>query len=264
MMAQMDKEDLQRILAIIAAESPVAQAVIQAAYEQRMRMHQEETINFEHYKREIMSIFMCHNERYLVYGQAYSDVKACIDGIAQQLNPQSPYGTKKNAIEALQDISLTIIRADGRRHAVRVRTEFERDDCIPQLMLRILQSMSVDDRHQVGAEITSYGATLLKSLEFTHEQAVISYIAGFYDFSIVLDLLRGRAWIRIAQVKPIVARILPQKVSCTWAWRVRMVPVSCTRSLGMNIPEREFQDCDIEEQEWRGISHPANVYYEYE
>lgn len=142
------------------------------------------------YAVEVDQVFRSRSKRYTVPGTAYSEVKACIDGIAQHINPHSSYHAKFAALEALQDIALSILRADRSRQAKETRAHFAQDDCISQLMLNIIQSMSNEEKVQASEEATVQGSTLARSLQYVHEKAVEEYLAGFYDLSLVLEALK--------------------------------------------------------------------------
>jgi hypothetical protein len=193
MVDELDPDAIRNIVKILAAESPFAQSLVRAAYQQRAQMSRSEATDFGPCKRGVEAVFSSRSERYSASGQGYSDVRSCIDTVGQQVGPQSSYDAKKSALEALHDISLSILRADGCRQAIEVKNEFERDDCIPQLMLQIVRSMSSDEQARVGAEYTPYGSTLVESLRYVHEKAVEQYTAGFYDLSLVLDMLDRNA-----------------------------------------------------------------------
>jgi hypothetical protein len=190
MVDQLDPKALREIVKLLAADSPSSQDLIRMVYEQGTCRSKVETANFRGYTADVAAIFSSRSERYSTYGKAYADVRACVNAIGQQVGPQSSYSIKKSALESLHDITLSILRAEACRQAIEVRREFERDDCIPQLMLQIVRSMSTEEQAKVGAEFTLYGSTLIKSLEYVHEKAVETYIAGFYDFSLVLEILR--------------------------------------------------------------------------
>lgn len=124
------------------------------------------------YSIEVDQIFWSRDARYTTPGMAYSDVRVCIDAIANCVGPGSSYNAKTDALEVLQDISLSILRADRPRQATETKARFAQDDCIPQLMLKIVQSMSGEERLRATGEATAQGSTLERSVQYVHEKAV--------------------------------------------------------------------------------------------
>lgn len=184
MIARLDVDALRDIVNILAARSTDAQALVEIVYS---RLIQE--VDLRRYAAEVDRVFSSRSDRYSIAGAAYSDVKSSLDALARQVGPQSSYDAKKSAVEALQDIAFSILRADRSRQAVEVRAQFEKDDCIPRLMLQIVQSMSEEERARISEEATVHGSTFAKGLQWAHEKAVEDYVAGFYDFSLVLESL---------------------------------------------------------------------------
>ncbi|KAH6651636.1 hypothetical protein BKA67DRAFT_571447 [Truncatella angustata] len=187
MISRLNVDALRDIVATLAAGSNDARALVEIAYGRRNRQP-----DLGQYAVEVDEIFKSRGQRYAVSGVAYSDVKSCIEQLAQQVGPYSTYQTKKSALEALLDIAFSILRADRSRQAVEVKAQFEKDDCISQLMEQIARSMSAVERASVSEETTVHGATFARSLQFVHEKAVENYIAGFYDFALVLEVLSQR------------------------------------------------------------------------
>lgn len=121
-------------------------------------------------------------------GTAYRHVKLAIEGIAHQVGSESAFETKKNGLLALGAIASTILHSGPSRPALEVRAQFERDGCIPLLMLQIIQSMTLEELRSLGEE-SVYGANFYLQLRSSHERAVEYYVAGFYDFSLVLEAI---------------------------------------------------------------------------
>ncbi|KAI0141956.1 hypothetical protein BJ166DRAFT_540433 [Pestalotiopsis sp. NC0098] len=121
-------------------------------------------------------------------GTAYRNVKLAIEGIAHQVGPQRAFETKKNGLLALGAIASTILHSGPSRPALEVRAQFERDGCIPLLMLQVIQSMTMEDLRSLSEE-SIYGGNFYLQLRSSHERAVEDYVAGFYDFSLVLEAI---------------------------------------------------------------------------
>ncbi|KAH8682040.1 hypothetical protein BX600DRAFT_447663 [Xylariales sp. PMI_506] len=216
---QLDPDTLRAIVCTLAADSLHVQDVIKKAYEQQ-RVSQTmppppsppetepEAHVFPAYQAQVSQILSSGgSERWATErGSAHRDVRACVDAIGDRAALLAPCtGVSKGAaLEALHDIAVSVIRAgddegryrrvgggSGRGQAAReVRAEFERgDDCVPRQMLRIVESMAPAERLAAASSYTAYGSTLLRSIEWVHERAVESYLAGFYDLSQVLGAL---------------------------------------------------------------------------
>lgn len=125
----------------------------------------------------------------LLPGTAYKNIKLIIEDLANHIGPQSSCDTKIDALIILGIIADTILHAGSTRQALEVKAAFERDDCIPQLMLQIIQTMPMDDLTRLDrATISKKSFTSL--IRSSHEKAVEDYVAGFYDFSLVLEAIR--------------------------------------------------------------------------
>lgn len=121
-------------------------------------------------------------------GTAYRNVKLVIEEIAHQVGPQSAFENKKNGLLALGGIASTILLSGPSRQVLEVKAQFETDGCIPQLMLQIIQSMTMEDLRSLSEE-SMYGVNFYLQLRSSHERAVEDYVAGFYDFSLVLEAI---------------------------------------------------------------------------
>ncbi|KAK9775112.1 hypothetical protein AB5N19_02158 [Seiridium cardinale] len=188
MISRLDIKTLRDIVTFMAAESSDARALVKLAY-----LQNNQKTDLRRYALEVDQLFGSQSERHAVSGTAYSDVKSSIDKLANHVGPHSSYSTKKSALEALQDITFSILRADPSRQAIEVKEQFETDDCIPLLMLQIVRSMPSEERIRVSLEATVHGSTFVKALRYRHEKAIENYVAGFYDLSLVLESLSQSA-----------------------------------------------------------------------
>ena len=122
-------------------------------------------------------------------GTAYKNIKLIIEDLANHIGPQSSCDAKIDALIILGIIADTILHAGSTRQALEVKAAFERDDCVPQLMLQIIQTMPMDDLTRLNQD-TSYKKSFTSLIRSSHEKAVEDYVAGFYDFSLVLEAIR--------------------------------------------------------------------------
>lgn len=122
-------------------------------------------------------------------GTAYRNVKLIIGEIANQIELKGSHEIRKNGLFALGAIASTILFSGPSRQALEVKAQFERDGCIPQLMLQIIQSMALEELRSLGQE-SVYGVDFYLQSKSSHERAVEDYVAGFYDFSLVLETFR--------------------------------------------------------------------------
>ncbi|KAF2993722.1 hypothetical protein E8E14_001146 [Neopestalotiopsis sp. 37M] len=125
----------------------------------------------------------------LLPGTAYKNIKLIIEDLANHIGPLSSSETKIDALIVLGTVANTIVYGSSTRQALEVKAAFERDDCIPQLMLQIIQILSVEDLTKLNEE-TSHEKNFASLIRSSHEKAVEDYVAGFYDFSLVLEAIR--------------------------------------------------------------------------
>lgn len=121
-------------------------------------------------------------------GTAYGNVKLIIGEIASEIELKRSHEVKKNGLLALGAIASTVLLSGPSRQALEVRAQFETDGCIPLLMLQIIQSMTLEELGQIGQESID-GFNFHLQLQSLHETAVEYYVAGFYDFSLVLEAI---------------------------------------------------------------------------
>jgi hypothetical protein len=185
MITQLDAESLRSLVAAWALHSPLAQQVIRVEYNRSVL-----GLDLKFVPMEAEAVLASgDNDSDAEPVRAYHDVRACVNTIGEQVKVQSSYNMKKRALEALHDIALSIFRAQRSRRAVEVRQGFEQDDCITQLMRRIVGSMSPEERAGAGVEYTTYGSTIRDGLRYIHRTAVEEHVAGFYDLGLVIEAL---------------------------------------------------------------------------
>lgn len=192
MIAQLDVDSLRSLLTTWAVRSPVAHQVIRAEYNRSVLGLDLAVLAVEVQSLLLLAAAVPETGMGEDY-HAYSAVRTRVDAVGEQVRPNAPFAVKRRALEALHDIALCILRAERTRRAVEVRRGFEQDDCIPRLMMRIVESMSPEERVSAAAECTTYGAPLLSGLQYVHNKAVEEYLAGFYDLGMVIEALGGVA-----------------------------------------------------------------------
>ncbi|KAK6223381.1 hypothetical protein LQW54_000499 [Pestalotiopsis sp. IQ-011] len=121
-------------------------------------------------------------------GTAYKNVKLMIGEIAHRIELKGSHDVKKNGLLALEAIASTILLSGPSRQALEVRAQFERDGCIPLLMLQIVRSMTPEELASFGQGSVD-GFNFYLQMQSLHERAVEDYVAGFYDFSLVLEAI---------------------------------------------------------------------------
>jgi hypothetical protein len=156
--------------------------------------------NFDHYSK---SAWHALNDRDLLSlsgslqhkraMDVYSDICDCVNAIADIVSkdlPAAPLGTKQNALETLRRIAKTVILGeDTLGH--EVRKHFQNDSTISNLMIRIAESMSPEERLRTGKRADAKGGTLVSKLEWVRDQAEGYCLKDCPGFSRVLDLLRS-------------------------------------------------------------------------
>ncbi|POS72382.1 hypothetical protein DHEL01_v209227 [Diaporthe helianthi] len=152
--------------------------------------------NFEHYSksawhalndRELLSL--SGSRQYTMAGDVYGDVCDCVNAIDEMTRDDSPLGTKQNAIETLRKIAKTVILAED-TVGYEVRKELQHDSHISDVMVRVAESMTPEERLRTGRRADDKGS-LISKLEWVRDEAEGYCLKDAEGFARVLELLRS-------------------------------------------------------------------------
>ncbi|KAK6392198.1 hypothetical protein LTR65_003970 [Meristemomyces frigidus] len=124
------------------------------------------------------------------YERAYDakeEVDAYIASIEKQAHPDTSYGTKKSALETLRRIGKSIMLAPSTL-GHEVIKHMQEDDALPNAMISILESMSVDERLRLADSSDEKGCFYDRVGELV---ADADDLCIFEELSSVVELLDG-------------------------------------------------------------------------
>ncbi|KAG6355097.1 hypothetical protein INS49_004178 [Diaporthe citri] len=151
--------------------------------------------NFDHYSksawhalndRELLGL--SGSRQYTMAGDVYSDICDCVNAIDEMTKDDAPLGTKQNAIETLRKIAKTIILGED-TVGYEVRKELQNDSHISEIMIRITESMTPEERLRTGRKADAKG-TLISKLEWVRDEAEGHCLKDLEGFGRVLELMK--------------------------------------------------------------------------
>lgn len=153
--------------------------------------------NFDHYSksawhalndRELLAL--SGSRQYTMAGDVYSDICDCVNAIDEMTKDDAPLGTKQNAIETLRKIAKTVILGED-TVGYEVRKELQNDSHISDVMIRIAESMTPEERLRTGRRADDKGGTLISKLEWVRDEAEGHCLKDSEGFARVLELLKS-------------------------------------------------------------------------
>lgn len=157
--------------------------------------HMRPVTNFDHYSksawhalndRELLGL--SGSRQYTMAGDVYGDICDCVNAIDEMTKDDAPLGTKQNAIETLRKIAKTIILGED-TVGYEVRKELQNDSHISDIMIRITESMTPEERLRTGRKADAKG-TLISKLEWVRDEAEGHCLKDFEGFARVLELMK--------------------------------------------------------------------------
>lgn len=100
---------------------------------------------------------------------AFCDVMDMVDLIGRKTPKNSPYQTKKSALETIRKTCKSLLLT-GECVGKQIRLDFAHDATVPEVMMEILQDMTPEERVQVGTSADHKG-TLLSKVEWVKKEA---------------------------------------------------------------------------------------------
>ncbi|KAI3399140.1 hypothetical protein diail_7719 [Diaporthe ilicicola] len=219
MIAALEEKALRDLLLQSASSSQTIQRSIQEAYQRQLARPQPPPLlpqprlssqparaaiplsqmrpvtNFDHYSksawhalndRELLRL--SGSRQYTMAGDVYSDICDCVNAIDEMTRSDSPLGTKQNAIETLRKIAKTIVLGED-TVGHEVRKELQNDSNISDIMVRIVESMSPEERMRTGRRADAKG-TLIGKLEWVRDEAVQHCFKDSDGLDRVLELMK--------------------------------------------------------------------------
>lgn len=153
--------------------------------------------NFDHYSksawhalndRELLAL--SGSRQYTMAGDVYSDICDCVNAIDEMTKDDAPLGTKQNALETLRKIAKTVILGED-TVGYEVRKELQNDSHISDIMTRIAESMTPEERLRTGRRADDKGGTLISKLEWVRDEAEGHCLKDSEGFGRVLELLKS-------------------------------------------------------------------------
>ncbi|KUI65896.1 hypothetical protein VM1G_02372 [Cytospora mali] len=162
-------------------------------------------INFDAYSksawhalndRKVLGLSGSH--QYDAAGDVYDRICGCISAIGEKTRDDSPLGTKQSAIETLRKIAKTIILGEE-TVGHEVRKELQCDSDIADIIIRILESMTPEERIRTGKKADDKG-TLISKFEWVLDEAEGYCLEGLNGLDRALDMMEtGLSSPRVAQ-----------------------------------------------------------------
>ncbi|KAK2596598.1 hypothetical protein N8I77_013479 [Diaporthe amygdali] len=220
MIAALEEKALRDLLLQSASSSQAIQRSIQEAYQRQVAKPQPPPLlpqpllssqptrpaiplsqmkpvtNFDHYSksawhalndRELLRL--SGSRQYTMAGDVYSDICDCVNAIDEMTKDDSPLGTKQNAIETLRKIAKTIILGED-TVGHEVRKELQRDSKISDIMVRVVESMTPEERMRTGRKADAKGS-LISKLEWVRDEAEAHCLKDSEGFGRVLELMKS-------------------------------------------------------------------------
>ncbi|KAI1339643.1 hypothetical protein F5Y15DRAFT_416035 [Xylariaceae sp. FL0016] len=163
-----------------ASRSPSAQVVIKSAYDRRTQRLARQVINFDHDSKEVWRTLntshytrLSGSKQFDAAGDVLDEILGCVHAIGDQVRDRS---------------ATILLNDDTLGH--EIRKEFQWESSIPEFMLRIAKSMTVEERERAAAT-TDQKRSLVEEVEAVLEHAQVSCIDGFDGLGTVLKLLRN-------------------------------------------------------------------------
>lgn len=153
--------------------------------------------NFDHYSKSAWHalndsslLALSGSRQYTMAGDVYGDVCDCVNAIDEMTRDDSPLGTKQNAIETLRKIAKSAILASD-TVGYEVRKELQHDSHISDVMVRVAEAMSPEERLRTGRRADAKGRSLISKLEWVRDEAEGHCLKDADGFARVLELLKS-------------------------------------------------------------------------
>ncbi|KAH7110781.1 hypothetical protein B0J13DRAFT_569652 [Dactylonectria estremocensis] len=216
MMAQLDHATAYGILDQMIRENPAAQVAISTAWakqqaerraawaKQQTEIHAEKqaerqrlaqrVINFDCYSKTVWHTLntshyskLKSSKQFEAAYDAWKDILVCVQQIETQTTEASSFGTKQSALETIRKILKSILLVnDTLGH--EVRKELQSDDEIVNVMIGILEHMSLEERVKVGQAADEKGS-LISKIEWVREEGKAYCLEGLADLDVVLEMM---------------------------------------------------------------------------
>jgi hypothetical protein len=111
-------------------------------------------IDFDHYSKSAWKALnvtyarLSGSNQYEIAGEAMSQITDCIEAINKATPEHASFGTKKSALETLRKIGKSIALGNADVLGHEVQKQFQWDHSLETTMLRIAESMSVEERNK--------------------------------------------------------------------------------------------------------------------
>ncbi|MCJ1235367.1 hypothetical protein MMC14_003335 [Varicellaria rhodocarpa] len=186
------KKSIHAILDAAAKQDPVIANLIKAEHKRLIAAEQQKTLDFDYLSKSAWKSInvdycdMSSSKQYRMSGNAFREVRDCIETIATGCPPHASFGTKRSALETLRKIGKSIcLSGDGNVVGDAVRSTFQWMTQLEDTMYKIAISMTVSERDTLMK-------TQFKSKLYELEKLGKSDCL-YENLSKVIDLMEGRA-----------------------------------------------------------------------
>ncbi|KAJ3487270.1 hypothetical protein NLG97_g6447 [Lecanicillium saksenae] len=192
MLSEMSTDNIIELLSTLAREMPAVAAALRQAHDEEMTTPLP-PIDFEHYSESAWSVLVrCEGLRSRQQdaesGDTIETVMSYIHTIADQALPaNSAFETKKSGLETIQKITEYLVET-GDITGRKIREELGYDTTIPDYMIQILESMTLEERTQVGTSADEKG-TLISKVEWLVKEAKSYRLDGLESLEEVIELM---------------------------------------------------------------------------
>lgn len=195
MVSELSETAIRGLLIDLAATSPSAQSAIKNAYSLHLE-RESRPVDFDRYSKQAWHVLntssyskLRSSKQYECAGDAFNEVMACVKAIDKGTKSTSAFATKQSALETLRKITKTLLLVDDTL-GHEIRKELQWDESIPEVMLRILYTMTEEEISRSGNSTDEKGS-LIDKIAWTAEEASSYGLDGLNGLNEVLAILKG-------------------------------------------------------------------------
>ncbi len=175
------QQTIHNILVLAAQQHPDVAANLKNELARIRAAESAKTIDFDGYSKTAWKAInvtysrMSGSKQYDFAGEAFDTVNDCIETIRKLTPTHASFGTKKSALETLRKIGKTICLSSNDVVGHEVQKNFEWNTCLERTMLRIAESMPVDERKKVLT--TEFNEKLVELEKLGNDHCVFEKLA---------------------------------------------------------------------------------------
>jgi hypothetical protein len=213
MIAELDSETMRQILVRLASISPSVQSAIKNAYNtaQHSTGAGEDDIDFDKYSKKVWHVL--NTSEYArrsaeegggskeegggnpvaaaaaaVRTGAWGDIFLHVTRIDRETRAGSSYATKQSALETLRKMLKSLLLSQSSL-SKGIRSWLRYDNTIPRIMIRVLGTMSEEERVMVGTAAVDEKGSLATKVIWVRDEARKLDLGGLSELDDVLELM---------------------------------------------------------------------------